>query len=94
VGVLVATEPPARLRDWVKLAREKGWTYDETADGHPRLKPPPGLTDPYRNNRPAAPVVFGKTPSDRRGDANMAAMLRRLGVEIPYKGHTKKKGKR
>lgn len=75
-------------------AEEAGWTYDETEDGHPRLNPPPGLTDPYRDNRPAAPITFGKTPSDHRGDANMVSVLRRLGVEIPHKGHTKKKGKR
>lgn len=57
------------------------------------LRPPPGLMDPARG-RPAPPVVFGKTPSDWRGDANQAAALRRLGVKIPHKGHTKKKDKR
>jgi len=39
-------------------------------------------------------VTFGKTPSDHRGDANTVALLRRLGVEIPHKGHTKKKEQR
>lgn len=82
-----------RLDAWIALAEEEGWTYDETADGHPRLTPPPGLMDPYRG-RQAAPVVFGKTPSDHRGDANAVSLLRRLGVDIPHKGHTKKKEQR
>lgn len=86
--------PPARLRHTVELAEAKGWTYDETTDGHPRLTPPPGLVDAYRNDRPAAPVTFGKTPSDHRADDNMIAVLRRLGVDIPHKGHMKKKEKR
>jgi len=85
---------PNRLKAIVEAAERAGWTYDVTQDGHPRLTPPPGVTDPYRNNRPAAPVVFGKTPSDNRGDANTIAMLRRLGVDIPHKGHTKKKTER
>ncbi|GAA1877719.1 hypothetical protein GCM10009836_68890 [Pseudonocardia ailaonensis] len=78
----------------VELAEEKGWTYDETSDGHPRLSPPAGLADPYKDGRPAAPVIFGKTPSDRRGDKNAASHLRRLGVEIPHKGHTQGKENR
>ena len=67
-------------------AERAGWTYDETSDGHPRLKPPAGLTDPYRDGKPAAPVTFGKTPSDWRGDKNTEAVLRRLGVDLPRKG--------
>lgn len=85
--------PPKRLRELVDLAIAEGWAYDETSDGHPRLTPPPGLIDPGRN-RPAAPVVAGKTPSDHRGDENMKSLLRRLGVPVPHKGHTKKKGQR
>lgn len=85
---------PTRLRDLVDLAEREGWVYDETKDGHPRLSPPPGLIDPYRNNRPAAPVTFGKTPSDHRSDRNAIAILRRLGVAAPHKGHTKKKESR
>ena len=77
--------PPKRLKKIVELAIGEGWTYDETKDGHPRLSPPKGLTDPYRDNRPAAPIVFGKTPSDHRGDMNMIVQLRRLGVPIPRK---------
>jgi hypothetical protein len=76
---------PKRLKKIVELAQGEGWTYDETKDGHPRLSPPAGMTDPYRDGRLAAPVVFGKTPSDHRGDANMVAILRRLGVPIPRK---------
>lgn len=83
--------PPKRLLAWVESAEAVGWKYDETADGHPRLTPPRGLIDPYRDHRAAAPVVFGKTPSDGRGDKNMIAVLRRLGVQIAHKGHTGKK---
>ena len=82
---------PKRLRSIVAAAEEKGWRYDETSNGHPRLTPPRGLTDAYRNGRPAAPVTFGKTPSDHRGDANAVSVLRRLGVNIPRKGQAKKR---
>lgn len=78
-------KPPKRLRVWVELAEEEGWTYDETSDGHPRLSPPRGMKDPYRVGRLAAPLVFSKTPSDHRSDANAVAYLRRLGVDIPRK---------
>lgn len=81
---------PKRLRAYWEAAERAGWTYDETADGHPRFTPPPDIHDPYRG-RPAAPVTFGKTPSDFRGDKNAAALLRRLGVDIPHKGHTARK---
>lgn len=84
---------PKRLRPCWEAAEKAGWTYDETSDGHPRFTPPPGLRDPHRN-RPAAPVTFGKTPSDHRGDRNAVALLRRLGVDIPHKGHTPAKEKR
>jgi len=70
----------------VEPAVSVGWTYDETSDGHPRLTTPAGLTDPYKNNRPAAPRTFSKTPSNHQGDANTVAELRRLGVPIPHKG--------
>ena len=80
------SRPPKRLRVYVEAAEGAGWTYDETADGHPRLNPPRGLTDPYRDGKLAAPVTFGKTPSDWRGDKNAEAVLRRLGVDIPRKG--------
>lgn len=77
------TSPANRLKSIIKYAEEAGWTYDVTAKGHPRLLPPPGLTDPYRDNRPAAPVVFTKTTSEPRADLNAVAILRRLGVNIP-----------
>ena len=83
---------PKRLRELFRLAEAKGWTYDETSDGHPRFRPPPGVTDPYREDRPAAPVTFGKTPSDIRGDQNAVSYLRRLGVDVPHDGHQRKKG--
>ena len=78
--------PPKRLKQWVRLAENEGWTYDETEDGHPRLTPPKDLTDVRRNGLPAAPVTFSKTSSDIRGDRNTVAALRRLGVPIPHKG--------
>lgn len=81
--------PPARLRSIVKYAQDAGWRYDETSKGHPRLLPPPGLNDPYRDGRPAAPVVFTKTTSEPRADQNAVAILRRLGVDIPRKGSAK-----
>lgn len=84
---------PKRLKELVDLALAANWTYDETEDGHPRLTPPAGTTDPHRNGRLAAPVVFSKTPSDHRGDLNQISMLRRLGLDLPHKGHTQKKGK-
>lgn len=76
------TTPPKRLKTIVECAEKQGWTYDETKDGHPRLNPPRGL---MYGGKLAPPVVFGKTPSDRRGDANTVALLRRLGVDIPRK---------
>lgn len=85
--------PPKRLRGWVELAEKEGWTYDTTRDGHPRLNPPASLVDPWRNDRPAAPVTFAKTPSDHRGDANTVAVLRRLGVPIPHRGRGSDTGK-
>jgi hypothetical protein len=91
---MASKRPPKRLQDLVERAEEKGWEYDETEDGHPRLTPPVGIVDPYRGNRPAAPVTFGKTPSDHRSDSNAIAILRRLGVDIPHKGRTKKKEQR
>ena len=82
---------PKRLISIVQAAQAAGWSYDETSHGHPRLSPPSGLTDTYRHGRPAAPVTFGKTPSDHRGDANVVATLRRLGVDIPHKGQSRKR---
>lgn len=82
---------PSRLRPVIALAEKAGWTYSETAKGHPQLLPPPGLVDPYREGRPAAPIIFTKTPSEPRADMNMIVQLRRLGVPIPRKGHSQKK---
>ncbi len=84
---------PKRLRTIVELAEAQGWTYSETADGHPQLVPPAGMINPA-TGRLAPPVSFAKTPSDVRGDRNSIAQLRRLGLQVPHKGHTKKKGAR
>lgn len=82
---------PARLRPVIQLAVDAGWTYSESSKGHPQLIPPPGLLDPYRQNKPAAPITFTKTPSEPRADVNAYVILRRLGVPIPRKGNTAKK---
>lgn len=84
---------PKRLKAIVTLAQAQGWTYAETTDGHPQLVPPAGLINPA-TGRLAPPVTFAKTPSDVRGDRNAVAQLRRLGITVPHKGHTKKKGAR
>lgn len=83
---------PKRLKTVVDTALKDGWVYDETQDGHPRLTPPPGWLHPGTGT-PAPPVTFGKTPSDRRGDLNAEALLRRLGVNVPRKKQTKKENR-
>lgn len=70
---------PKRLRKIVKAAEAKGWTYDTTTAGHPRLSPPRGMVDERTGNL-MAPVTFAKTSSDHRGDKNAVAALRRAGV--------------
>lgn len=83
---------PKRLKAVFAYAVENGWEVTETRDGHPALKPPPGVTD--HSGRTVALVPFAKTPSDHRADKNAIAQLRRLGLSIPAKGHTKKKNQR
>jgi hypothetical protein len=63
----------------VEAAIEQGWTYDTTADGHPRLNPPRGLRG--RDGSLVMPVAFASSPSDIRGDRNSRSRLRRAGVE-------------
>lgn len=77
---------PKRLKSLFAFAVENGWTVTETQKGYPALKPPPGTTD--HQGRSVTLVKFAKTPSDRRGDDNAIAQLRRLGLNIPHKGHT------
>lgn len=81
---------PKRLKYLQEPTETLGWTWDETRDGHPRVSPPKGWHQPG-TDRLAAPVTFGKTPSDSRGDKNAEALLRRFGVDVPRKT-TKKKG--
>lgn len=78
-----------RLKKVFAHAVENGWTATTTKSGHPALVPPPGTTD--HAGRPVVLVTFGKTPSDHRGDQNALAQLRRLGLNIPHKGHTESK---
>ena len=68
-----APRVPKRLQAIVKVAEAAGWRYDVTRKGHPRLTPPGGS---------GAPVTFALTPSDKRGDKNSIAALRRAGLRI------------
>jgi len=83
---------PKRLKTVFALAQDHGWTVTQTKDGHPALVPPKGTVD--HQGRPVALVAFAKTPSDHRADKNAIAALRRLGLGVPAKGHTKKKAQR
>lgn len=69
-----------RLKPIFRAAEQAGWIVDFTAKNHPRLKPPPGAVD--REGKPATPIIFSSTPSDRRGDDNGIARLRRYGVDL------------
>lgn len=70
----------------VAAATGAGWelTYDRS--NHPRLVPPPGLID-RGTGKPARPVTLSSSSSDHRGVKNCAALLRRLGVQVPHKGY-------
>lgn len=83
---------PKRLKAVFALAQDNGWTVTQTKDGHPALVPPKGTVD--HQGRSVSLVAFAKTPSDHRADKNAIATLRRLGVRVPAKGHTKKKAQR
>ena len=83
---------PKRLKTVFALAQDHGWTVTQTKDAHPALVPPKGTVD--HQGRPVALVAFAKTPSDHRADKNAIAALRRLGLGVPAKGHTKKKAQR
>ena len=83
---------PKRLKATFALAQDNGWTVTQTKAGHPALVPPKGTVD--HQGRPVTLVAFAKTPSDHRSDKNAIATLRRLGLNIPAKGHTKKKAQR
>lgn len=69
-----------RLKPVFDAAEAHGWTLDFTGKNHPRLTPPPGTVDKAGN--PAIPITFSLTSSDRRGDKNGIARLRRYGVDI------------
>lgn len=75
---------PRRLRKVVKVAEAAGWIFDTTKAGHPRLSPPRGLRD--ADGELVAPVLFASTPSDKRGDRNACAKLRRAGVDVKRVG--------
>lgn len=80
---------PKRLKHLFASAVDQGWSVTETNKGYPALVPPPGTLD--HQNRPVTLVKFAKTPSDHRSDLNAISTLRRLGLEVQSKGHTKKK---
>lgn len=70
--------------DIIRIAVNAGWGHCRTRNGHQKLTPPRGTIDPY-TGREAKPVFFPTTPSDWRGERNLAARLRRLGLNIPRK---------
>lgn len=74
--------PPA-MSDIVERAVEAGWRLSRTRNGHQCLTPPKGTIDPYTGVE-AKPVFFPSTPSDWRGEKNLVARLRRLGLHIPH----------
>ena len=58
-------------RDLLKAARRAGWMIEKRRGGHLKLISPTGE------------VIFtASTPSDWRGTLNLAAHLRRLGLEV------------
>jgi hypothetical protein len=59
------------VRPLVKAAQQQGWTLDFTSRGHLKIIPPDG----------GVPVYGAGTTSDRRSIKNLAAMLRRAGVQ-------------
>lgn len=71
------------MSDVVERAVAAGWRLSRTRNGHQCLMPPRGTIDPY-TGREAKPVFFPSTPSDWRGEKNLAARLRRLGLHIPH----------
>jgi hypothetical protein len=70
-----------RLKPFIDAAEEAGWKVEVSGTGHPMLYPPPGTVDP-RTGGLAGPVKFAASPSDRRGDLNSRAQLRRLGLDV------------
>lgn len=80
-----AKRVPKRLRRVVKHACGRGWTYDTTSKGHPRLTPPSDWEAPAgdpEKSRYVVPVTFALSPSDRRGDLNSISQLRRAGLDL------------
>ena len=61
----------------IEVARAQGWTVERTKSGHIRFRP----ADPSRRV-----VVTAGTPSDWRSRANLAADLRRQGLEVGARG--------
>ena len=70
--------------DLINIAVNAGWSHRSTRNNHQCLTPPKGVIDP-RTGREAKPVFFPSTPSDWRSEKNLAAHLRRLGLNIPRK---------
>lgn len=68
--------PLKRLK---RLAREAGWTVEQTRNGHLRWTSPSG-----------ARVTSAGTGSDSRGVLNLVADLRRAGLDVPRKAHRRK----
>lgn len=62
------------LRKILKEAEQQGFEIRHTSDGHPMV---------YRNGQFVSKVAT--TPSDRRGQQNLIAALRRYGFRWPPK---------
>jgi hypothetical protein len=59
------------LKDLIKAAQRAGWTVVKRRNGH------------YKLTAPSGEFIFtASTPSDWRATLNLAAHLRRLGLEI------------
>ena len=66
------------IKTLVKLAKEQGWEIELTKGNHYR----------FRNGKDV--LVTSSTPSDHRTALNAASRLRKLGLDIPRKGQSKK----
>lgn len=75
------------LKTIVKIAKAQGWTVTHNRKGHPTFWAPGADL----NGRPT--VTGAGSPSDYRSNLNLAAQLRRAGLDLPHKGHSPRKGK-
>lgn len=79
----MAHSVPKRLKKLAKELAKQGWVYKPTKS-HPRWCPPRGWETP--DGSAPYPVTFSLTPSDRKGDRNSLAQLKRQGVRVTKVG--------